>query len=209
MRENFERALEAVLTHEGGYVNHPRDPGGETNMGISRRSYPDEDIRGMTRERAGEIYRRDFWDAVQGDHLPDGMDLVAFDAAVNSGVSRGAKWLQLALGVEADGDIGIETVSAARRADAARVISNATSRRLAWLRTLKHWRTFAVGWTRRVQSLRSEALDMARDGHVAPPDTGAPEDNEAIRRAVEWLAEAPTPAEISKVTSWLRRAPVA
>lgn len=160
---NFDRALAEVLKHEGGYVNHPSDPGGETNMGISKRSYPKEDIRGMTRARAAEIYRRDFWNAVRGDELPAGLDFIAFDAAVNSGASRGAKWLQAALGVAQDGKIGPATIRAAQAADPAKAIEAAADRRLSWLRTLTTWGVFGTGWSRRVASVRTEALRMAQE----------------------------------------------
>jgi lysozyme family protein len=161
VKSNFNRCLDEVLKHEGGYVNHPRDPGGETNLGISRRSYPKEDIKGMTRERAAFLYRRDFWNAVRGDDLPAGLDLVAFDAAVNSGVSRGAKWLQQALGVEVDGKIGPATIEAAKKADAQATVNRALDIRLAFLRRLATWPTFGKGWGRRVEAVRSAALDMA------------------------------------------------
>lgn len=175
MKANFDRSLAEVLGHEGGYVNDPHDPGGETNMGISKRSYPKENIRGMTRARAAAIYRRDFWDAVAGDDLPAGLDLVAFDAAVNSGPIRGAKWLQTALGVAADGKIGPATIAAARKAHPEAVIDRATSARLAWLRTLPTWGRFGKGWARRVDSIHEEASAMAKAPRIPVTDaTTAP-----------------------------------
>ena len=173
MKTNFDRCLAEVLRHEGGYVNDPHDPGGETNMGISKRSYPKEDIKGMTRARAAEIYRRDYWNPVRGDDLPAGMDLVAFDAAVNSGVSRGAKWLQTALGVSADGKIGPQTIAAAKAAHPEAVIDRAVSARLAWLRTLKTWSRFGKGWTSRVESVREVATAMAKAVPVHEPSFNA------------------------------------
>ena len=177
MKSNFDRCLEEVLRHEGGYVNDPHDPGGETNMGISKRSYPKEDIKGMTRARAAEIYRRDYWNPVRGDDLPAGMDLVAFDGAVNSGVSRGAKWLQSALGVTADGMIGPQTIAAAQQAHPEAVIDRACSARLAWLRTLGTWGRYGNGWTRRVESVREKAIAMSQvtapnDAKPAAPSAG-------------------------------------
>lgn len=163
MRCNFDRCLAEVLRHEGGYVNHPADPGGETRYGISRRSYPHEDIRGMTRKRAAEIYRRDYWDAVSGDKLPLGLDLVAFDAAVNSGVSRGSKWLQAALEIDADGFIGPETIAAAKEAHKINTINRACILRGLFLRSLPTWPTFGRGWQRRVDSVRETALDMSTE----------------------------------------------
>lgn len=183
MRDNFDACLAEVLRHEGGYVNHPSDPGGETNFGISRRAYPGEDIRGMTRVRAAEIYRRDYWDAVQGDDLPAGLDLVAFDAAVNSGVSRGAKWLQQAVGVAVDGVVGPATVQAARGANVAQAAQAATAARLTFLRGLRTWGTFGRGWSSRVQSVRTTALAMAASA-VAEPAADA----SAI---LAWLARRP------------------
>ena len=174
MKDNFERCLAHVLASEGGYVHHPHDPGGETNFGISKRSYPKEDIRNMTRARAGEIYRRDYWDAVHGDDLPAGLDLVAFDSAVNSGVSRGAKWLQEALGVTADGKIGPQTLAAARQAHPVAVIDRACDLRMTFLRGLKTWGTFGKGWTRRVESVRDEAQAMAEAPARPVPTVAAP-----------------------------------
>ncbi|RQP04838.1 MAG: hypothetical protein D1H97_16085 [Paracoccus sp. BP8] len=173
MKTNFDRCLAEVLRHEGGYVNDPHDPGGETNMGISKRSYPKEDIKGMTRARAAEIYRRDYWNPVRGDDLPAGLDLVAFDAAVNSGVSRGAKWLQTALGVSADGKIGPQTIAAAKAAHPEAVIDRAVSARLAWLRTLKTWSRYGKGWTSRVESVREVATAMAKAVPVHEPSFNA------------------------------------
>lgn len=164
MRENFENCLNEILRHEGGYVNDKRDPGGETNMGISKRSYPNEDIRGMTLARAAMIYRRDYWDRVKGDQLPDGIDLVTFDPAVNSGVSRGAKWLQAALGFPRsgqDGKIGPKTVGKAQTtADGVAVIKRACAARMGFLRGLRTWSAFGRGWTRRVASVEATAVAM-------------------------------------------------
>lgn len=161
MKSNFDRCLAEVLKHEGGYVDHPSDPGGETNMGISRRSYPNENIKGMTRERAAFLYRRDFWNPVRGDDLPAGLDLVAFDAAVNSGVSRGAKWVQRALGVPDDGKIGPATIAAAKKADVPAVIEKALANRLGFLMALKTWPTFGRGWKRRLDEVHGAAIKMA------------------------------------------------
>jgi len=166
---NFDAALAVVLDHEGGLVDHPSDPGGLTNMGISKRSYPREDIRGMTRARAAQIYRRDFWNAVRGDDLPAGLDLVAFDAAVNSGPRRGAEWLQAALGVTPDGKIGPVTIAAAAQADVPRVITKATDLRMAFLRRLGTWGTFGKGWSRRVDAVKTTALAMHDRAQPAPP----------------------------------------
>ena len=162
MRDNFNVCLTHVLRHEGGLVDHPHDPGGLTNMGISQRSYPREDIRNMTRARAAQIYRRDFWDAVRGDDLPAGLDLVAFDAAVNSGVSRGAKWVQGAVGAQADGKIGPATLMRVSKTDTREAINAACDARMRFLRGLSTFPTFGRGWTRRVDDVRASALGMVR-----------------------------------------------
>lgn len=109
---NFEKALSYVLQSEGGYVNDPDDAGGETNFGISKRSYPKEDIKNMTIDRAKEIYRKDFWEKIKGDHLQnDELAVNVFDFAVNSGVQTAVETLQTSIGVKADGIIGEKTLS--------------------------------------------------------------------------------------------------
>lgn len=162
MRDNFQACLDHVLRHEGGYVDHPRDPGGETNFGISKRSYPNENIKGMTKKRAGEIYRRDYWNAVRGDDLPYGLDLVAFDAAVNSGVSRGAKWVQAAVGAQQDGKIGPATLLRVGKTDTRMAITFACVERMDFLRGLSTWKDFGRGWERRVSDVRQTSLGMVR-----------------------------------------------
>lgn len=168
MRENFKASLAAVLKHEGGFVDHPRDPGGATNMGITFatlkrwRGQPitKADVKALTRSEASEIYRKWYWDKVRGDDLPAGIDLVAFDGMVNSG-NRGAKWVQRALGVPMDGNIGPLTIAAAKEADAAAIITAASAYRMEFLRELETWPAFGKGWTRRVTEVQTEALDMA------------------------------------------------
>ena len=166
MKANFEACMAEVFKHEGGYVNDPHDPGGETNLGISKRSYPKEDIRNMTRARAAQIYRRDFWDKLRCDELPDGLDLVAFDAAVNSGPSRGAKWLQQALGVTADGKVGLATIGAAKNTYAPAAVMRAIGFRRAFLKSLPTWERYKNGWNKRLDSVEAVASAMA--GHDVP-----------------------------------------
>ena len=83
MRDTFDTAVTAVLSYEGGYVNDPNDPGGETNWGISKRAYPNLDIRNLTRDRAIQIYRRDYWDSLGCDQFPPAIVIALFDSAVN------------------------------------------------------------------------------------------------------------------------------
>ena len=119
MKESFDHALHHVLKFEGGYVNHPLDPGGATNLGITRatlarfrgRRVSKSDVRALTLEEAGQIYRAQYWDACHCSNLPPGLDLAVFDCAVNQGVRRARKILQRALGVKADGLIGSVTLA--------------------------------------------------------------------------------------------------
>ena len=178
MNTNFDRCLSEVLQHEGGWVDDPHDPGGATMRGITigtfrawkGRGVTKAELRAITDADLRAIYHQKYWDAVRGDDLPAGLDLVAFDAAVNSGPSRGAKWLQTALGVAADGKIGPATIAAARKAQPEAVIDRATSARLAWLRTLPTWGRFGKGWARRVESVRGVANGMAKAPSIPVTD---------------------------------------
>ena len=178
MKTNFDRCLTETLKHEGGWADDPHDPGGATMRGITigtfrawkGRAVTKAELRAISAADLRAIYRQKYWDAVRGDDLPAGLDLVAFDAAVNSGVSRGAKWLQTALGVAADGNIGPATLAAARKAHPEAVIDRATSARLAWLRTLPTWGRFGKGWARRVESVREVATGMAKARSIPVTD---------------------------------------
>jgi lysozyme family protein len=168
------RAIRAAAGTQGtlptGMTDHPRDPGGCTDCGITRRTLEgwrrepvtSEDVRALTEAEARAIYRAHYWTAVHGDKLPPGVDLVVFDAAVNNGRRRAALWLQQALGVTADGVIGPRTLRAARGAnDRAAVITRACDLRLVFLRGLDTWPAFGRGWSRRVREVRAAALAMA------------------------------------------------
>lgn len=160
-KDNFDASMVELFKHEGGYVNHKKDPGGETNFGISKRSYPSINIKALTKERAKRIYKTDFWDPIQGDKLPAGIDFVTFDPSVNSGRKRGVGWLQAALGVKADGQLGPATLAAALKADRVAVIQKACAKRAGWLKGLKTWSTFGKGWARRVAEVEAAAVRMS------------------------------------------------
>lgn len=148
---NWDDAFEKVIGHEGGYVNNPNDPGGETKYGISKRSYPDEDIAQMTLTRAKEIYKRDYWDKCRCDDLPHPVDFNTFDAAVNSGCGRAIKWLQQAIpGVTIDGIIGEQTIRTVNVFNSWFIASRQTGIRLEWMTHLSTWKHFNKGWTRRL-----------------------------------------------------------
>jgi lysozyme family protein len=178
MRENFERIMDEIFKHEGGYVDHPRDPGGATNMGITfatLRAYRGKaitkaDVKALTKAEAREIYRKNYWNKVSGDDLPSGVDLCTMDGAVNSGPSRGVRWLQRAVGANADGQIGPKTIAAADEAPLAQTINRMCDDRMNFLRGLGTWSTFGTGWTRRVTSVRKVALELAKLPTYTPPE---------------------------------------
>ena len=150
MPDLFPKLIERVLGHEGGYVNNPRDPGGETNWGIAKRSYPNVDIKRLTRDGAIAIYRRDFWDRVQGDKLPPAVAFQVLDACVNHGQGNAVRWLQRAACVADDGVLGPVTLAAVRKADPADLVLRFNAARLEFYTNLSTWQTFGRGWARRL-----------------------------------------------------------
>lgn len=182
MKDNYDACFEHVLGSEGGYTNDSRDRGNwttgvigkgqlkGTKWGVSAMSYPDLDIKNLTQDDAKRIYKRDYWDRVEGDLLPAGVDLCTFDSSVNSGVGQGAKWLQRAVGVAADGDIGQATVEAVQAADDHLTINRMSDDRLNMLKGLKTWPTYGKGWSTRVENVRKTAHKM-----VAFPSAPEPE----------------------------------
>jgi len=147
---NFDAAFERLIGHEGGYVFDRRDPGGETKYGISKRAYPNEDIRNLTLERAKEIYHRDYWEAIRAEDLPEKVRFHVFDMAVNAGRKTAIKLLQRAVGVEDHGIYGNLTHAAVRYADPETLLARFSGHRLKYYTDLKTWPTFGKGWTRRV-----------------------------------------------------------
>lgn len=166
----FRRCVDIIFRHEGGYVDHDKDPGGATNMGITLKtlsSWRDcpvskEDVRALTREEAAEIYRVNYWNALNCDQLPAGLDLVVFDFGVNAGVRRAAKLLQRLVHVAEDGQIGPITLAAVAQMVPAEVIDAISDGRLDFYRSLAHWSTFGKGWARRTEATRTEALAMSQ-----------------------------------------------
>lgn len=179
-RASFETALNCVLRHEGGYSDHPEDPGGATMMGITRatlsnwRGQPvsSDDVRALTRTEAAEIYRARYWDPVYGDQLPHGLDLAVFDFAVNSGPSRAVSSLQHLLNVTPDGIMGPETLRAAGASEVGVQITALCASRIAFLRQLRTFATFGRGWMLRVRDVEKTALRLAiqKTPAVSQPD---------------------------------------
>lgn len=160
MINNYPKCLAVILKKEGGYVNDPHDAGGETNMGISKRAFPDVDIKNLDVELASAIYKKYYWNQVKADELPSGLDLVVFDGAVNSGPAQSAKWLQKALGIKEDGVIGPITLVALQKVPVASVIDKVLDQRLAFLKSLPTWSRFGKGWEARVEDIRKLAHVM-------------------------------------------------
>ncbi|MFZ2287603.1 MAG: glycosyl hydrolase 108 family protein [Bacteroidales bacterium] len=146
----FEESFTKLLGHEGGYVNNPKDPGGETNWGISKRSYPNEDIKNLTQGRAKEIYYKDFWLPCHLDKLPTEVRFDLFDAAVNSGPEQAIKWLQEAVGVTQDGAVGPITEKVCSILPGGIIHARFNGVRLEFMTDLNTWATFGKGWARRV-----------------------------------------------------------
>ena len=171
MIDNWNAALAKILESEGGYVNHPRDPGGVTNMGITKRVYEqwvqrvvsNQEMRELTVVHVAPIYEHEYWDRVRGDELPDGADLIMFDFAVNAGVKRAVRTAQWVVGAKVDGIIGPKTMGAIAAYDPVKFIKAYTDRKLAFYRRLRHYDTFGRGWERRSQKTQIAALELIRD----------------------------------------------
>lgn len=147
---SFDSCFDALIDHEGGYVNDPRDPGGETKFGISKRAYPHLDIAALTLADAKAIYRRDYWDRAHCDQLPAGLAFDLFDTAVNSGIGQAIRFLQRAVGVADDGVIGPITLANIQRADAEALQARYNGHRLAFMAKLSNWPVFGKGWALRI-----------------------------------------------------------
>ena len=171
---NFRPALREVLRHEGGVADHPRDPGGLTNLGVTigtaKANGMDvdgdgdvdrQDVLKLTPAHVEPLYKRKYWDAVEGDRLPAGVDLMTFDAAVNSGPVRARRWLQEAAGVKQDGVIGPKTLAALNAQPPAETIENLRKIRDAFYRSLSHFDVFGRGWLRRLAGVTARSLQLA------------------------------------------------
>ncbi|XXQ68937.1 glycoside hydrolase family 108 protein [Neisseriaceae bacterium B1] len=161
----FKNFIERVLSHEGGYVNHPRDPGGETNWGITKRTAMANgytgDMRTMAREQAIEIYRKAFWERYQCDKLPTALAFQYFDACVNHGAKHAAKFLQRACGAAADGVVGEQTLTAVAQQSDRDLTLKFHAERTRFYTNLSTFDTFGKGWMRRqADNLVYAAMDL-------------------------------------------------
>ena len=168
MKENLIPSMRALMSHEGGFVNNPKDPGGMTNLGVTQRvweawvghSVGEKEMRALTPVIVAPMYKRKYWDKVSGDLLPSGVDHAVFDFAVNSGPGQAAKILQRVLGVKQDGDIGLVTLEKALSIDSSKLIDDYNDARLAFLKSLPAWVNFGNGWDNRVAKVTTEAINM-------------------------------------------------
>ena len=175
---NFNLAVSEIFKHEGGYVDHPKDPGGATNMGITRKTLaswrgikpfsklPKSEVKSLKKTEAKAIYKKRYWDRVRGDKLPSGLDLALFDFAVNSGPARAVKTLQALLYVRRDGIIGSITLGALnkkiKRVGITKIILDYSAKRISFLRRLKTFSIFGKGWVRRVNLVEHVALKLVK-----------------------------------------------
>lgn len=147
---NFDIAIGRLLKSEGGYVNNPNDPGGETNWGIAKRNHPNVDIRNLTRDGAIAIYKAEFWDLLDCSSFPPGLGFQLLDFAVNSGISTATRKLQAALGVADDGHWGPISAAALRTSNPIRVTLKFVAARGRFWARLSTFVTFGAGWMNRL-----------------------------------------------------------
>jgi lysozyme family protein len=172
MTKNFRDCLELVLKHEGGFVNHPKDPGGMTNLGVTKKVWEDwighevdeKAMRALTPAIVAPMYEMKYWRTSYCEKLPRGLDLLVFSMAVNAGSGRSVKLLQDAIGVVADGVIGPRTMARINEANVETLIDKFSEARRQFYRGLKTFPVFGRGWLSRTDSERLEALDMAKNG---------------------------------------------
>ena len=170
MEQNFDKCMEMLLVHEGGYVNHPSDPGGMTNLGVTKKTYDhhhgtdidEEGMRNLTVQDVMPISRTNYWERCRCQDLPSGVDWAVFDWAVNSGPGRSVKALQRAVGAFEDGIIGAQTLMAVTASQPHEIINRIAVHRDSYYRELKHFDTFGRGWIRRNDETREQALHMGQ-----------------------------------------------
>jgi len=168
MVSNWDNAFKLMLKSEGGFVNHPSDPGGMTNLGVTKatwenwvgRESDEAEMRGLTPEKVEPLYKKKYWDAVRGDELPMGLDYLMFDFAVNAGAGRAIKTLQTAVGVTPDGGFGPMTMAAVQAVDPVELIERFSQAKEDFYRSLNTFATFGKGWLNRVADVKVKASAM-------------------------------------------------
>jgi lysozyme family protein len=168
MQSNWDNSFKLMLKSEGGFVNHPSDPGGMTNLGVTKatwenwvgRESDEAEMRGLTPEKVEPLYKKKYWDAVRGDELPMGLDYLMFDFAVNAGAGRAIKTLQTAVGVTPDGGFGPMTMAAVQAVDPNELIERFSQAKEDFYRSLTTFATFGKGWLNRVADVKVKASAM-------------------------------------------------
>jgi len=168
MNSNWQKSFELMLKSEGGYVNNPADPGGMTNLGVTKatwenwvgRASDEAEMRSLTPEKVEPLYKKKYFDAVRGDELPIGLDYLLFDFAVNAGVGRSIKTLQTAVGVPADGGFGPLTMAAVQTQNPKQLIEQFSQAKENFYRSLPTFATFGRGWLNRVADVKLKANSM-------------------------------------------------
>jgi lysozyme family protein len=169
MKENWDKCFALVIKSEGGFVNNPKDPGGMTNLGVTKvnwemflnRNVTEAEMRALTPESVKGFYKSQYWDKIKGDQLPSGIDYATFDFAVNSGVSRAIKMLQQIAGVVVDGSLGPKSMEAIKTCNPGQAIDVLCNMRLDFLKRLANFDTFGKGWEIRVAKVKDKASGMA------------------------------------------------
>jgi len=167
-RGNLKTCLPIVLSHEGGWADHPKDPGGATMKGVTigtfaafkDRKVTKDELKNISDADLSAIYKKGYWDKVYGESLQHGVDLATFDLAVNSGPGRAARTLQKVVKVKQDGKIGPVTVTAQAKLRGDDLVKLICSSRMSFLRGLRHWSTFGKGWSRRVADIEARGVAM-------------------------------------------------
>lgn len=216
MDRNFARSLSLALKEEGGWADNPKDPGGATQKGVTLANFrrfvkpnaTKEDLRKITDEQLATVYRRHYWNEVNGSELPDGVDCVTMDYAINSGPSRSAKALQKVVGVVEDGKIGPATIEAIKEKGLGVVVNLLCDERLAFMKRAKGsagalkgkllWPTFGKGWSARVARIRAAGLKMAAQPTPEKPriiETTVEINKPTVPKKVE--------TEVRQKTSWI------
>ena len=169
MQGNFGHCLDLVLKSEGGWVNHPSDPGGETNLGVTKRvweewvGHPVESMKNLTKDQVAPLYEQKYWRPCYGEVLPRGLDLVVFSMGINAGPGRSVKLLQSSIGCVPDGVIGPRTRGLICESNIATLISKFSESRRDYYRSLKNFPVFGKGWLARVDKEEQEALQMCKN----------------------------------------------
>ena len=170
MQGNFKECLDLVLKAEGGWVNHPSDPGGETNLGVTKRvweeyvGHPVESLKKLTKDDVALLYEQKYWRPCYGEVLPRGLDFVVFSMGVNAGPGRSVKLLQSSIGCVPDGVIGPATRGLISDSNSATLIGKFSEARREYYRSLKNFPIFGKGWLNRVDHEETEALNMVKNG---------------------------------------------